>query len=88
MKVPQAEGLQVLLQPLVGRELEDLVGVSPAMFFHGRHGVAPAVVPPRGGSDPCCPGSSMMVLLPGVETATAMAASSYHITEVGKLNPG
>ena len=31
---------------------------------------------------------SMMVLLPGVETATAMAASSYHITEVGKLNPG
>ena len=31
---------------------------------------------------------SMTVLLPGVETATAMAASSYHITEVGKLNPG
>ena len=31
---------------------------------------------------------SMMVLLRSVETATALAASSYHITEVGKLNPG
>ena len=40
---------------------------------------------------PCFPLAerrSLFLKLTGVETATAMAASSYHITEVGKLNPG
>ena len=58
MEVPFGEGAEILLQPLVGREVEHLVGMSPAMSFRGRHGVAPVVVPTRGGSDPCRPGPS------------------------------
>ena len=44
MEMPLGKGAQILLQPLIGRQMQHLMRLSPAAFFRGRHGVSPAVV--------------------------------------------
>ena len=37
MEVPLGEGAEILLQPVVARQMEHFVGLSPVAFFGGRH---------------------------------------------------
>ena len=48
--MPLRKRPQILLQPLVGRQVQHLVRLVPAAFFPHGHGVSPAVVraPGRG----------------------------------------
>ena len=38
VEMPLGKGAEILLQPLVGGQMQHLVGLSPAAFFRGRHG--------------------------------------------------
>ena len=44
MEMPLGKSPEILIKPLVGRQMQHLMGLSPVAFFRGRHGVAPAVV--------------------------------------------
>ena len=43
MEVPLGEGAEILLQPLVGGQMQDFVGLVPSAFPLYGHGVSPAV---------------------------------------------
>jgi hypothetical protein len=49
--MPLRKRAQILLQPLVGGEVQHLVRLIPAVFFPHGHSVSPAVVRTPGGAE-------------------------------------
>ena len=45
VEVPLGEGPEILLQPVVGRDMQSLLGVSATAFGLGRHDSSPPVTP-------------------------------------------
>ena len=44
VEMPLGEGAEIRLQPVVARQVEDFMGLSPAAFLGGRHGSSNAVL--------------------------------------------